>query len=48
MEKEIQGVKNYSTLCQVVDNNLKMEYKIIEGPTNKSYGINIMKMLKFP
>lgn len=36
------------TTCRVQEDQLFLEYKVEEGKMGKSYGIEVMKMLKFP
>lgn len=48
MAGEITGVKNMFTSCRVDQGQLILEYKVQEGEMQKSYGIEVMKMLKFP
>lgn len=48
MADEVEGVKNMYTCCKVENGELKLEYKVEEGKMQKSYGIEVMKILKFP
>jgi DNA mismatch repair ATPase MutS len=48
MADEIQGVKNMYTTCRIENGELELEYKVEEGKMQKSYGIEVMKMLRFP
>ena len=36
------------TTCRVENGFLMLEYKVEEGKMQKSYGIEVMKILKFP
>jgi DNA mismatch repair ATPase MutS len=47
MADEVEGVKNMFTTCRVENGELKLEYKVEEGKMQKSYGIEVMKILKF-
>ena len=48
MEKEIKGVKNFYVTAISMDGKLKMLYKMKRGSAEKSYGIFVAEMLKFP
>ncbi len=48
MEDEVPGVKNMYTTCRVENGMLMLEYKVQQGKMQKSYGIEVMKILKFP
>ena len=36
------------TTCRVENGSLMLEYKVEEGKMQKSYGIEVMKILSFP
>ena len=44
LEKEIRGVKNYHMHVSEEGENIKFTYKVLEGFTNKSYGIHVAKL----
>eukprot|EP00178_Gracilaria_changii_P010180 TRINITY_DN29666_c0_g1_i1.p1 TRINITY_DN29666_c0_g1~~TRINITY_DN29666_c0_g1_i1.p1 ORF type:complete len:127 (+),score=13.25 TRINITY_DN29666_c0_g1_i1:187-567(+) len=48
MVNEVPGVKNMYTACRVEEDKLMLEYKVEEGQMEKSYGIEVMKMLNYP
>lgn len=48
MEGQIPGVKNYYVSAISKDNQLMMQYKVKPGAVDRSYGIFVAKMLKFP
>ena len=48
MSEEIEGVKNMFTACKVENGSLVLEYKVEEGKMQKSYGIEVMRILSFP
>jgi DNA mismatch repair ATPase MutS len=48
MATEVAGVKNMFTTCRVENGALMLEYKVEEGKMQKSYGIEVMKILNFP
>jgi DNA mismatch repair protein MSH2 len=48
MEKEIKNVKNYYVKAIAEENQLTMLYKVQEGVIDRSYGIHVAEMLKFP
>jgi DNA mismatch repair protein MSH2 len=48
MEKEIPNVKNLYVSALVEKDKLTMLYKVKEGVIDRSYGIHVAKMLKFP
>jgi len=48
MADNVAGVKNMFTTCRVEEDRLMLEYKVEEGKMEKSYGIEVMKMLNFP
>ena len=39
MPEELEGVKNMFTSCKIEQDELKLEYKVIEGKMEQSYGI---------
>jgi DNA mismatch repair protein MSH2 len=47
MEKILKNVENYFVSYCVQDGQLFMEYKILKGKTNNSFGVNLFKSLKF-
>lgn len=36
------------TSCRFEGDQLHLEYKVVEGKMEKSYGLEVAKMLKFP
>lgn len=48
MADELDGVCNMYTSCSIDGDQLKLEYKVVSGKIEKSYGIEVAKMLKFP
>jgi DNA mismatch repair ATPase MutS len=48
MASEVPGVKNMFTTCKIEAGKLMLEYKVEDGKMEKSYGIEVMKMLAFP
>ncbi|NPA54596.1 MAG: DNA mismatch repair protein MutS, partial [Aquificae bacterium] len=44
LEKEIKGVKNFHMHVSEEGENIKFTYKVLEGFTNKSYGIHVAKL----
>ena len=48
MEKELPNVKNLFVSALAEGENLTMLYKVKEGVIDRSYGIHVAKMLKFP
>jgi DNA mismatch repair protein MSH2 len=48
MEKEISCVKNMYVRALAEGDNLTMLYKVKEGVIDRSYGIHVAEMLKFP
>ena len=48
MEKEISCVKNMYVSALAEGDNLTMLYKVKEGVIDRSYGIHVAEMLKFP
>ena len=48
MAEQIKGVKNMYTTCHIESGSLKLEYKVEEVKMQKSYGIEVMKILEFP
>jgi DNA mismatch repair protein MSH2 len=48
MEKEIPCVKNMYVSALAEGDNLTMLYKVKEGVIDRSYGIHVAEMLKFP
>lgn len=48
MEKELPNVKNLYVSALAVGDQLTMLYKIKEGVIDRSYGIHVAEMLKFP
>ena len=48
MADEIPGVKNMFTSCKVSNDELILEYKVVNGKVEKSFGIEVAKMIKFP
>ena len=48
MEKEINGVKNYNITVEEKDDSIIFLRKIIEGGTDKSYGIHVAKLAGMP
>ena len=48
MEKEIPNVKNLYVSALAEGDQLTMLYKVKEGVIDRSYGIHVAEMLKFP
>lgn len=48
MEKELPNVKNLFVSADTSGDTLTMLYKVNEGVIDRSYGIHVMEMLKFP
>lgn len=48
MEKELANVKNLYVSALAVGDQLTMLYKVKEGVIDRSYGIHVAEMLKFP
>jgi len=48
LEKEIPNAKNYYVKAIAEGNTLTMMYKVHEGVIDRSYGIHVAEMLKFP
>ena len=44
LEKEIEGIKNFHMHIEEEGNNIRFLYKVMEGFTNKSYGIHVAKL----
>ncbi len=44
LEKEIDGVKNFHMHVNEEGDNIRFTYKVLEGFTNKSYGIHVAKL----
>lgn len=48
MEKELPNVKNLYVSALAEGDQLTMLYKVKEGVIDRSYGIHVAEMLKFP
>jgi len=48
MEGQIPGVKNFYVSAISKDNQILMQYKVKPGAVERSYGISVAEMLKFP
>ena len=48
MEKELPNVKNLCVTALAEEGKLTMLYKVNKGVIDRSYGIHVAKMLKFP
>ena len=48
LEKEVKGVKNYNIAVEEKENKVIFLRKILEGGTNKSYGIHVAKLAGIP
>lgn len=48
MEHEIPGVKNLFVSALAEGDKLTMLYQVKEGVIDRSYGIHVAEMLKFP
>lgn len=48
MEKELPNVKNLYVSALAEGDKLTMLYKVLEGVIDRSYGIHVAEMLKFP
>jgi DNA mismatch repair protein MSH2 len=48
MEKELANVKNLYVSALAEGDRLTMLYKVKEGVIDRSYGIHVAEMLKFP
>ena len=48
MEKEIPNVRNLFVSAHASGGNLTMLYKVKEGVVDRSYGIHVAEILKFP
>ena len=48
MEKKIKNIKNKHVDCEISKGIIKMTYKIKDGSTDKSYGVNLLKSMSFP
>ena len=48
MEQELPNVKNLYVSALAVGDQLTMLYKVKEGVIDRSYGIHVAEMLKFP
>jgi DNA mismatch repair protein MSH2 len=48
MEKELPNVKNLFVDAHASGSNLTMLYKVKEGVIDRSYGIHVAEILKFP
>jgi DNA mismatch repair protein MSH2 len=48
MEGQIAGVKNFYVSAISKDNQILMQYKVKPGAVERSYGISVAEMLKFP
>ncbi len=48
LEKEVKGVKNYNIAVEEKENKVIFLRKIVEGGTNKSYGIHVAKLAGMP
>lgn len=48
MEKELSNVKNLYVSALAEGDKLTMLYKVKEGVIDRSYGIHVAEMLKFP
>ena len=48
MEEKYSCIKNVHVSVQEIDGEINFLHKIIEGPVDKSYGINVAKLAKLP
>ena len=48
MEQELPNVKNLCVTALAEEGNLTMLYKVKEGVVDRSYGVHVAEMLKFP
>lgn len=48
MAEELSGVTNMHTSCKITQDKLQMEYKVLPGKMENSFGIEVTKMLNFP
>lgn len=49
MENESDCIKNYNVSCLITDDNkITMQYKVRRGAADRSYGLLVAEMLKFP
>jgi DNA mismatch repair ATPase MutS len=48
LEQEVPNVKNLHVEAYVGDSEIALLYKVSPGPCDKSFGINIAEMTKFP
>ncbi len=49
IEDEVKGITNMYTACKVNHgNNLEFQYRVFKGKVEKSYGIQVARMLNFP
>ena len=48
MEGQLPNVKNFYVSAISKDNQLLMQYKVKPGAVERSYGISVAEMLKFP
>ena len=48
LEKEIHGVKNYNIIVEETKDSIIFLRKIVEGGTDKSYGIHVAKLAGMP
>ena len=48
MEKETEGVRNYSVAVSKRGDDIKFLHKIVEGGTDDSYGIEVAKLAGLP
>jgi DNA mismatch repair ATPase MutS len=48
LAEETEGVSNYFVSAVVQDSKLTMLYRVQPGKVDKSYGLFVAEMLKFP
>ena len=48
LSRERRAVKNFSVEGEVREGRVRMGYKVKEGATEKSYGVQVLEMLGFP
>jgi DNA mismatch repair protein MSH2 len=48
LEEELRGVTNYHVTANTSDGQLTLLYKLQPGPSDRSFGIHVAEMAKFP
>jgi len=48
LDKDIKTLKNVHVKANSKDNDIIFLYKVVDGPSNRSYGINVARLAKIP